>query len=74
MPPTTHRELRRVWIAAGAVLLSPYAVAPPRATAQDKSGVSPSTISRPSGPGSLEGLGDAFQPALNTGSGRSLPP
>lgn len=34
---------------------------------EDKNGVSPNTISRPSGPGSLEGLGDAFQPALNTG-------
>ncbi len=33
----------------------------------DKNGVTPNTISRPSGPGSLEGLGDAFQPALNTG-------
>lgn len=49
------------------------------ATAQNKSGVSPTAISRPSGPGSLEGLGDAFQPALNTGSARygyslKLPP
>jgi RHS repeat-associated protein len=36
----------------------------------DKNGVSPNTISRPTGPGSLEGLGDAFQPALNTGMAR----
>ena len=35
--------------------------------ADNKSGVTPEAISRPTGPGSLEGLGDAFQPALNTG-------
>ncbi len=38
--------------------------------AEDKNGVAPTSISRPSGPGSLEGLGDAFQPALNTGTAR----
>ncbi len=38
--------------------------------AEDKSGVSPNTISRPTGPGSLEGLGDAFQPAPNTGTAK----
>ena len=43
---------------------------PVAVVAQDKSGVSPTSISRPSGPGSLEGLGDAFQPALNTGMAR----
>ncbi len=31
-------------------------------------GVSANTISRPSGPGSLEGLGSSFQPALNSGT------
>jgi len=36
--------------------------------AADKSGVSPTTISLPSGPGSVEGLGGSFQPQLNTGS------
>ena len=41
-----------------------------RAQEQDKNGVSPNSISRPTGPGSLEGLGDAFQPALNTGLAR----
>lgn len=40
----------------------------------DKNGVSPNTISRPSGPGSLEGLGDAFQPALNTGMAKYAVP
>ena len=45
----------------------------------DKSGVKPSTISLPSGAGSIEGLGESFEPQLNTGSssygvGISLPP
>ncbi len=39
-------------------------------SAQDKNGVSPNTISLPSGPGSIEGFGDAFQPMLNSGSSR----
>ncbi len=34
----------------------------------DKSGVSPSVISLPSGPGSIEGLGESFEPQLNTGT------
>lgn len=46
---------------------------------EDKNGVSPNTISLPSGPGSVEGLGESFQPMLNTGSARysvsiALPP
>ena len=36
--------------------------------AADKSGVSPTTISLPKGPGSVEGLGESFQPTLNTGT------
>jgi len=49
------------------------------AIAADKSGVTPNTISLPSGPGSIEGLGEAFQPTLNTGTakygvGLRLPP
>ena len=45
----------------------------------DKSGVSPSAISLPSGPGSIEGLGESFEPQLNTGTstysvGFELPP
>ncbi len=36
----------------------------------DKSGVSPRSVSRPQGPGSLEGLGESFQPGLNTGTAR----
>ena len=47
--------------------------------ADDKIGVSPNTISLPSGPGSIEGLDESFQPMLNTGSTRysvkiTLPP
>src|SRR5882757_8907317 len=49
------------------------------ASADDKSGVSPNSISVPKGPGSIEGLGDSFQPSLNTGTakygvGLKLPP
>ena len=45
----------------------------------DKNGVSPNTISVPKGPGSIEGLGESFQPTLNTGTakyaiGLKLPP
>lgn len=34
----------------------------------DKSGVSPQSISLPSGPGSIEGLGESFDPQLNSGT------
>nr|WP_226895456.1 SpvB/TcaC N-terminal domain-containing protein [Luteolibacter marinus] len=36
----------------------------------NKNGVSPNAISLPSGPGSIEGLGESFQPSLNTGTGK----
>src|SRR5437016_4391977 len=36
--------------------------------AEDKSGVRPQVLSLPSGPGSIEGLGDSFEPQLNTGT------
>jgi len=47
--------------------------------ATNKSGVTPNTISVPKGPGSIEGLGDSFQPTLNTGTAKyqvplKLPP
>ncbi|MCO6435512.1 MAG: VCBS repeat-containing protein [Phycisphaerae bacterium] len=41
----------------------------PIAEASDKNGVSPQAISLPSGPGSIQGLGESFQPQLNSGSG-----
>ncbi len=56
--------------AAPAVLASLSLLLSTSALAEDKNGVSPKTISLPSGPGSLEGLGDSFQPALNTGTAR----
>jgi len=47
--------------------------------AADKSGVSATKISLPKGPGSIEGLGESFQPTLNTGTAKysvalQLPP
>ena len=36
----------------------------------DKSGVSPQVISLPSGPGSIEGIGESFEPDLSTGTTR----
>jgi len=36
--------------------------------AADQSGVSPQAISLPSGPGSIEGLGEKFEPQLNSGT------
>ena len=40
----------------------------PSLHAIDKNGVAPQAISLPSGPGSIQGLGESFQPQLNTGS------
>src|SRR5689334_17384068 len=39
-------------------------------SAADKSAVGPSAISVPKGPGSIEGLGESFQPSLNTGTAK----
>ena len=36
---------------------------------EPQSGVSPQVISLPGGPGTIEGLGESFQPQLNTGTG-----
>src|SRR5262245_8934068 len=38
--------------------------------AADKSAVGPNSISVPKGPGSIEGLGESFQPSLNTGTAK----
>jgi RHS repeat-associated protein len=44
------------------------------APADDKSGAGPNAISLPKGPGSIEGLGESFQPTLNTGTAKySIP-
>ncbi|GIK15989.1 MAG: hypothetical protein BroJett003_09530 [Planctomycetota bacterium] len=53
-----------VLMLAYAALRAPSAAATPT----DKNGVAAQAISRPAGPGSLEGLGDAFQPILNSGT------
>ena len=42
-------------------------VAAIQSAAPDKSGVKPSVLSLPSGAGSIEGLGESFEPQLNTG-------
>jgi RHS repeat-associated protein len=59
----------RSWRSLIAGLLVAWPVLP-LCGAADKSGVSPSAISLPAGPGSVEGLGESFQPALNTGTAR----
>ena len=41
----------------------------PRLQGDDKNGVSPQAVSLPSGPGSIQGLGESYQPQLNTGAG-----
>ena len=56
-----------------------FVAAAPEIDAADKSGVTPNTISLPKGPGSIEGLGESFQPTLNTGTSKyglalKLPP
>jgi len=55
---------RTATLALACVLLSLAALA------ADKSGVSPTKVSLPKGPGSIEGLGEAFQPTLNTGTAK----
>lgn len=45
---------------------------PGQACATGKSGVDPQVISLPKGPGSLEGLGESFEPQLNTGTATYL--
>src|SRR5213075_3179350 len=52
------------WVLIAFACLAPMLIA----GAADKNGVSPNAISLPSGPGSLEGLGESFQPALNSGT------
>jgi hypothetical protein len=60
-----------------AALLVAITAAP--AAAGEKSGVEPTAVSLPGGPGSIEGLGESFEPALATGTakhrvGIALPP
>jgi hypothetical protein len=65
------RKLRTAQCAAKLIIderLAFLLVLTTTALAEDKNGVSPQVISLPSGPGSVEGLGEAYQPQLNTGS------
>jgi hypothetical protein len=61
------------------LVLGAWIFSPQNLLAADKNGVSPNAISLPSGPGSIEGLGESFEPALNNGTARygvsiELPP
>ncbi len=42
--------------------------------ANEKDGVSPTVVSRPTGPGSIQGLGESFEPMLNTGTAKYTVP
>ena len=57
--------LQLVWV-IGCLAFSPMHAA----EVPNKSGVSANSISLPKGPGSIEGLGDAFQPSLATGTAK----
>src|SRR5690606_3500766 len=63
-----YQKVRLALAALGLAVLLGLLMAPGAALAQDKSGVKPQVISLPSGPGSLEGLGETFEPDLNTGT------
>lgn len=52
------------------LVLAIFVVLPRIVSAADKSGVSANSISLPKGPGSIEGLGESFQPTLNTGTAK----
>lgn len=77
IPGSVHASVRlrfAVFAACVALLTLGRTAAGP-----DKSGVKPSAISLPSGAGSIEGLGESFEPQLNTGGSSygvtiSLPP
>lgn len=60
-----HPGRVRSWLVAVAIGLA--LVPSGHCAAPDKSGVKPSVLSLPSGAGSIEGLGESFEPQLNTG-------
>ena len=58
-----------LWTARCVALLTALAIAPGLALAQgDRSGVRPEVISLPDGPGSIEGLGESFEPSPSSGT------
>jgi RHS repeat-associated protein len=62
-----RNPLYKVAIVVGCMMLKALLMHAP-AFAANKSGVEPQVISLPKGPGSVEGLGEAFEPQLNTGT------
>ena len=66
LPNFAVSRWNRVWGGVGRWLLV-LSCCVVTAVAADKSGVSPTAISLPKGPGSIEGLGESFQPSLNSG-------
>lgn len=61
--------MRRRWIHFRAAVALSLVLLPGALKGEDKNGVSPQVISLPSGPGSIQGLGESFQPQLNNGGG-----
>ena len=57
----------RLFLISSLCLLGTLASLPANAGV-DKSGVKPQVLSLPKGPGSIEGLGESFEPQLNTGT------
>jgi hypothetical protein len=72
-PQQTGKSVLR-WLRLGTAAILFFALAASfcgnSVLAADKSGVSPNSISLPKGPGSIEGLGESFQPTLNTGTAK----
>ena len=68
--PIRGRPLRWLpYTVAVALTCGPVVMAvQPAGAAENKSGIVPNVISLPSGPGSIEGLGDSFEPDLNSGA------
>ena len=67
--PRRRCVLRAAFAALAAAVSAGLFSAAPSLLAIDKNGVAPQAISLPAGPGSIQGLGESFQPQLNTGSG-----
>ena len=59
-----------IFVLCGLVLVAAVPVSATPSTSG--SGVAPTVISLPSGPGSIEGLGDSFEPRLNSGTASYL--
>lgn len=75
-----QRLISRTWLLGSCLALLWWATSSSwQVNAADKSGVKPTVLSLPTGAGSVEGLGESFEPQLNTGTGTysvkiSIPP